>query len=380
MDELDYTPDPGLEPHLDALRAMLVERVWSGIFLAAIVAVPVTLTRAYFTGWVPSYAIYLAAGTLFSILHVFSARLSWQAKHGVVQGLLWLVGVASLLTFGILGTGILWLLASVLLVGMLYPLRSAQALALAALVATGGIAWGWTSGTLRAAFDANRFIHQPSAWTTLIFTAFLMALAVMIALSAFREAIEALLAEVLRQREEVARQQTFIEHQATHDPLTELPNLPLAMDRLEMAIHQARRDQCKAGLLYLDLDGFRQATDQHGHEAADFLLQEVAIRLRQMIRATDTAGRVSGDEFLVVLGSLHDDQAMEEVAKKLISFISRPVFFQGKELSVSCSIGMALYPDHGQVAGALKAAADKAMQDVKRAGKNNCAFASAEAE
>lgn len=164
---------------------------------------------------------------------------------------------------------------------------------------------------------------------------------------------------------------------ATHDKLTGLPALRLAADRIDMALSHAARSGDKVALLFVDLDGFKAVNDKHGHEAGDRVLAEVAARLKTCVRASDTAARIGGDEFIVVLPDLHDAAAAGEVADKIIQAVSAPIAFGAASLAVGASIGIAVFPDHAQDSIALRRAADGAMYDVKRQGKNAHAFAQA---
>lgn len=158
------------------------------------------------------------------------------------------------------------------------------------------------------------------------------------------------------------------------DALTGLPSLRLAQDRLEMVIGQARRQGNKAGLMFIDLDGFKDINDEYGHDAGDQVLKEVGNRIQQTIRAVDTAARIGGDELLVILGDLANEDAAREVATKLMAAVRQPVDWNGKQLHVGCSMGISLYPDDALDAQSLRIKADTAMYRVKRTGKNGFAF------
>ncbi len=166
-----------------------------------------------------------------------------------------------------------------------------------------------------------------------------------------------------------------IEHLANHDTLTDLPTLRLASDRLDVAINHAKRGGEKVALLFLDLDGFKQVNDTHGHEAGDAILQSVAQRILHVIRSSDTGCRIGGDEFLVILGGLTDDRPAKEVCRRLIESIGEKVIYKDTELTVGVSIGAALYPDHASDSTSLRRRADDVMYKVKNSGKNNYLFA-----
>jgi diguanylate cyclase (GGDEF)-like protein/PAS domain S-box-containing protein len=156
---------------------------------------------------------------------------------------------------------------------------------------------------------------------------------------------------------------------AFSDPLTGLPNRRLLLDRLAQALSRARRSQLSLAIMFLDLDNFKQINDTLGHDVGDGLLKEVAVRLNACVRTGDTVSRPGGDEFIIVLSEIShaDDAAL--VAEKIIKVISVPVVFGGHSLSVSTSIGIAVYPVAGSDdAQTLMMKADKSMYAAKRAG------------
>jgi diguanylate cyclase (GGDEF)-like protein len=161
-----------------------------------------------------------------------------------------------------------------------------------------------------------------------------------------------------------------ITHLAHHDNLTGLPNRILFYDRLNQAITRARRDKESIAVLYLDLDGFKLVNDTLGHEAGDTLLREVAKRIVACVRDSDTVARMGGDEFTVILSNVRPPSHKDRVAKEIIDAIALPFMLDGKSCSTSVSIGIALYPDHGETAEQLVKIADAAMYLAKHSGKN----------
>lgn len=161
-----------------------------------------------------------------------------------------------------------------------------------------------------------------------------------------------------------------IAFQATHDPLTRLPNRNLLRDRVEQAIAMAKRHpHAKVAILFVDLDYFKAVNDQHGHEVGDHLLVAVANRIRAVIRSEDTAARLGGDEFIVALPNLSGADGAATVAKKLLDSLSEPYLIQGHELRISASIGLSLYPDDGTNMETLLKRSDDAMYSAKMAGR-----------
>lgn len=185
--------------------------------------------------------------------------------------------------------------------------------------------------------------------------------------NALLAATEAAIAEVNLQRIEM-------EKLATHDHLTGLPSLRLAEDRLRIACSNARRTQTRVALLFIDLDEFKAVNDTYGHEAGDLVLREIARRLRENVRAEDTAARIGGDEFLVILGNLPDTQAAATVAREIGNALSHPIEIQDHSIISGASIGIAVYPDHTGDVKAMRHIADQAMYQVKRSGKGRFAF------
>jgi diguanylate cyclase (GGDEF)-like protein/PAS domain S-box-containing protein len=164
--------------------------------------------------------------------------------------------------------------------------------------------------------------------------------------------------------------ETWLKHTARHDPLTDLPNRALFLDRLQIALAWARRDEAQLALLYIDLDMFKQVNDSLGHAAGDMLLQQIAHRLKLCLRESDTVGRVGGDEFLVLLNSLHAPGHASTVAEKIRAALREPFDLPGGPQRISSSIGIALYPDHGDDCEPLIARADEAMYVAKKEGGN----------
>ena len=165
-------------------------------------------------------------------------------------------------------------------------------------------------------------------------------------------------------------------HQANHDVLTGLPNRRFLQDRLDQALALARRDGRRVAILALDLDGFKSVNDTHGHPFGDAVLEEVARRLSSVVRELDTVGRWGGDEFVLVLKEIESREVVEIMVERVIARLSEPMIHRGKQLSVGVSIGIALYPDHGDDVGKVILAADLAMYESKASGGNAWRFAS----
>lgn len=160
--------------------------------------------------------------------------------------------------------------------------------------------------------------------------------------------------------EELAR------HRALHDAVTGLPNVTLFGDRLENALEQAMRHHWRLAVLFLDLDGFKLINDTHGHDVGDRVLQDVARRLRDSIRDSDSVGRRGGDEFLVLMLEVQDDASAISLAATLRERIAESILVDELSLTVGTSIGIAVYPDDATTAADLLKCADAAMYVAKK--------------
>ncbi len=169
-------------------------------------------------------------------------------------------------------------------------------------------------------------------------------------------------ADLLKKTEALERQAM---HDATHDPLTDLPNRILLRDRLEQALLSARRKQLPVALLVLDLDRFKEINDTLGHHSGDRLLKQISVRLREVVFDTDTLARLGGDEFAILLPSLGTEDSIHLVVNKILRAFDTPFVINKMSLDVQASMGIALAPKHGQDVETLLQRADVAMYAAK---------------
>jgi diguanylate cyclase (GGDEF)-like protein len=167
------------------------------------------------------------------------------------------------------------------------------------------------------------------------------------------------------------KQKDILEHQAYHDSLTGLPNRVLFHDRLTQAIKKAKRNNTKIALLFIDLDHFKEINDSFGHEIGDKVLKSVSKKLSDAIRVEDTASRLGGDEFTVIIDDLTKEQDATRAAKKILEVLEQPVFIEENKLYISSSIGISIYPDDGLTSQSLLKYSDIAMYKAKNKGRNN---------
>ena len=169
-------------------------------------------------------------------------------------------------------------------------------------------------------------------------------------------------------------QEEKILHQAHFDSLTGLPNRFLSLDRLTQLINEARRNDEQVAVLFIDLDDFKKVNDSLGHEMGDKLLVEAAKRLQSVVRRGDTVGRLGGDEFIVLVGGLQQAEEVQPVAENLILEFRDAFQVDGRELLLTASIGISIFPDDSESPSALLKNADSAMYHSKSLGRNTYAY------
>lgn len=175
----------------------------------------------------------------------------------------------------------------------------------------------------------------------------------------------------ISERKEVERK---IQRMAFYDPLTGLPNRRLFQERLEHALALAQREQHQVGVLYLDLDRFKEVNDSFGHSVGDQLLKAVAQRLVRCLRKTDTVARLGGDEFVAILENLNSRDAAEAAAQKILAELTCPYLLAERQIFSGCSIGIAFYPQDGKEVESLLSCADIAMYRAKEEGRQTYRF------
>ena len=183
-------------------------------------------------------------------------------------------------------------------------------------------------------------------------------------------AVTARTAELATTNEQLRERERELQHAAFHDSLTELPNRRYLVERCESALAHAERHNESVALLLIDLDHFKPINDRFGHAAGDLMLQVIAIRLREHVRAGDAVARLGGDEFAALICGSDAESQAREIAERLLAELSEPVHFGAERLRVTISIGVALYPRHAKNFTGLYKAADMALYRVKELGRS----------
>lgn len=173
---------------------------------------------------------------------------------------------------------------------------------------------------------------------------------------------------------EINRIRKKLENMALHDTLTGLPNRQLFYDRAEIAFANARREKTRVVVVSLDIDRLKSINDQWGHAAGDFALVSVSDRLLNLLRKSDTVSRFGGDEFLILLDGVLHQEDIDHVVKKMIDSVSEPIIFEGITMTISASIGIAVYPNDDLEIEELIRKSDEAMYYIKEHGRNGYKF------
>lgn len=165
-----------------------------------------------------------------------------------------------------------------------------------------------------------------------------------------------------------------LEMEAHMDALTGLPNRKMLMHFLEQSLNEARLKETMVAIMFLDLDGFKGVNDCHGHDMGDQLLKNVALRLGNAVRQSDTVARLGGDEFIILLPGAQDTKNIEKIARTIIQTLNQPFIIDEQTITVGVSIGISVFPDNALEAVTMIKQADKAMYEAKNGGKNNYKF------
>ena len=346
---------------LAVLREQLVDRLWLGMVLVIALAIPISLSRAALTGWMPLYTWHLLLCVTATGVALLRRRLSLRTKSTLFLALLWSVGLPGLLSLGLAAAGVHWLALSALVASTLYSRRVSMTLGIAAVLAVALSGTAFVLGWMHVDVDLNAYVRDPAAWGTLVLVTGAFIAVTVYAYGTYNRSTAHLLREFKDENER-------IEFYALHDELTGLPQAKLARDRLEMAMETARRDHMRVGVLGIDLDGFKRVNDQYGHAAGDAVLRTLALRLKSELRGRDTVARMGGDEFLAILVSVDPEESISPLLSRLVRTLTLPVPWKGEELQVGASIGAAFYPSQGSDADTLIHRADEAMYAAKRQG------------
>jgi len=314
--------------------------------------------------------------------------LSANTRSWVVITLAYLTGVVSMARGGLAGDGTIYLTVLPILTMTLINARTgifATGLSLSTFVVFGMLAQAGVLSQWLIIYDNPL---TPDQWvyfglvmgTLIIITGFVVYRfskfqletleSVQKVSQALADANRLLEQKVQQRTEELSNANQHLQFLATHDNLTGLPNRFLFFDRLDQAIKKSRRQKHRFALLFLDLDNFKRINDSFGHATGDVVLQKVAGYLAETVRDSDTVARLAGDEFTIILDNVRSIENVKTIAGKTTRAISQTIETPQAEIVMTASIGISLFPDHGEDAETLLRKADKAMYLIKDGDKD----------
>jgi diguanylate cyclase (GGDEF)-like protein len=350
-------------PHTDlqAFHHSTLDKIWQKMALVGVLTTPLSIMRATITGWLALYSYFIFLAVLALGIAAVRHRLSYRLKLTLLTIVLWAVGIPGMVTFGLLGAGVWWIVVSGMLVSILDSERNGLIVGALSAAVIAGIGTLFVSGVLEVpALDFNAYARSLPAWISLLASTTVMPMILMQVVGMHQKKMRDLMAELKTQRDQISIL-------ATHDELTGLPTRRLCSDRLQMAINTSRRNGHRMAVLYIDVDDFKALNDTHGHAVGDAGLLHVARALVLSIREDDTAARTGGDEFLVIIAHLADQESVEIILQRVLREIRRPFEVEGLRLSLDVSIGVAVCPDQSDDAAELRRIADADMYKVKNA-------------
>ena len=267
------------------IKAYLIQVIGRGYAIFAVLGGLASSSRFLYTGWQTLYTVHLTLAVTTLVLYycpvsVIGNRFRTWFSVAVPA----IAGLSGLCTFGFYGNGLAWTVVACAMAAVFLPLRALVLFVLTQWLAIVGIGALYMQRVLTLPVDGGNYIHMPIGWAPIFIGSLVLFAIVSSVVFAYKRAIENLLDTTLAQHD-------IIHHQASHDPLTGLANKSLVDDRLAMACERALRENKKAALLFIDLDGFKSVNDTKGHLAGDRVLMEVARRLEIALRKIDTAAR-----------------------------------------------------------------------------------------
>lgn len=366
----DFKDEPTVFSQLKEQRAIAVDQLVAGVTLLAVVAVPVSISRALYTGWNHVYSVHIVLLMILISSYLLRAKLTVEQKSGIILSVGMLISLFGLVTYGLAGNGLLWGIFAILI--SIFFLKNKITYIVTIFIFSGfGIA-AFQFVIVRKDFpgDADLYLAQPSSWgTAMVGSAFFIILISSLT-ARLRHQTDDLLLELERKNRELDEKNIEISRLADFDDLTGLPNIRHFKRTAEQALLQGLRENRFIAIGFLDLDGFKTVNDNFGHDAGDYILRSVAQRISTHIRQQDMVTRMGGDEFLVLI---NDDAEinLDSLFQRLHSCISEPYNYGSKQLNISVSIGVARLTSQNITLDFLLKQADNAMYEVKRQGKSN---------
>ena len=333
--------------------------------LIACMGLVASLFRYYSIGWLNIYYVHITACLIIVSLFIVRKRVSTNLKCTVLILASFIGGLAGTLSFGLAGTGIIYVIHAATFAAIFVNRQLALMIisVLAAFILVVGFLF--TKGTLQADVDLNQYVGNYTSWLATLFGPIFISVVFIFVISKVR----ANLIKALLQLEDAKSE---LKQAALHDSLTGLPNTRFLKELYEDHTKNMRRGDDPLAILLIDLDNFKYVNDRYGHMDADKLLIEIANRMKASIRGTDTAARIGGDEFVVLLRNIKHEEDVERIAKKIITSINAAFeIMPGETVYQGLSIGASVLENPAKISlESFMKEADIAMYKLKALGKN----------
>ncbi len=316
---------------------------------------------------VSSGPLLIVTPILLLILYFSRAQFSPLYSATAFAVLMTMASVTSILQRGSLGAFFLFMLVSTIFLVVILPFRKLIAVCLV-LVCINGLAF-WLHGAHFVAVDIDVLyaFNNPFSIAVNFLIAVYALFLISFVIHKYGEAFSALV-------DDLSAEKAKFNFVAEHDRLTGLPNSGVLQYRAEKIIDSALRADDHLAILFVDVEGLKLINKKIGHDAGDFLLKHISSILKSFIKEEELVARIGGSEFLLLLSGVEKRQDVVGVVQSMIKLIAAPIAYEGHELQGGCSIGVALFPEHGSDLGGLRWQAYSAMYQARRSGSNNYAF------
>jgi diguanylate cyclase (GGDEF)-like protein len=339
----------------------------NGLLIFVAVGLPLSLSRVFDTGFLPLYTVHILVTIGALLIFLNRKRLHYKAVINIACLILFSISLAGLYQLGLISHFLVYANATALIITYTYGIRAGVIFLLGYLLISAVFGYLFVNEILQPSMDLTTYASSKNAWLLVVLTGLLSNGLVLLSLTNMRK-------QLTSKIKELNAEKIKVEHLANHDALTGLALTRLAYDRMDSAISLANRSRNKVALLFIDLDKFKAVNDAHGHDAGDVVLKQVAHRLMEQVRRSDTVCRLGGDEFLIVLPEVSSKSEIQFLCTRLIKEIEKPILYKDADVEVSASIGVSFYPDNAEDLKSLRNQADKAMYEVKKSGRGSFKF------
>ena len=341
------------------------------VFIGSVISFPLSIMRIAVTGWIYIYGIQLLVFLVIIGLFIYRRSIAPKTQALVLVAMNLIIAIMGIMIFGIVGSGTISAL-SCIMICLFFVSFKATLVVCGILSATYTLSmYYFVNGIHMLPVDSDIYITAKSSWGTVMFGSVVFVILTISGIFRQQKLSLNLIAELEDRNRTIEAQKKSLEHLANHDPLTGLATLRVGRQQLELAISKANTYKHQIALFFLDLDGFKAINDQYGHMAGDEALKVTAARIISMIRDNDTACRIGGDEFIIIIDKVDTPELIQKLCERLIESINRPIVYNSQTLTVGTSIGVVTYPGTGTDPSNLLRIADELMYQVKAEGKNS---------